>query len=469
MSITSWQAENLVTGSSSGTGSGVGSGPGHCPRYDNDVRTFLEDKAGSLLILSEDTLFIKTVRAGVLRALQIKRDCVGSFRDSEAAMTALRSQARANVPVLALVDRIIAGKPTTEFIRMARQQYPALKLIVLTFETTKESLSLLFEIGVDHVITKPVSVDTLIEKMAGVITPQTKISRLVQDARVHLEQGEYDKVFNVCDSILEMKNKSAIALMLRGEAFLRNGNANDAVEEFEKAHKSAPLYLEPLKKLVEAHREGDEEQYLSYMLRLDNISPLNVERKCEIGKCFVRRMEMDNAREFFDKAIEYAQEEAKRYFCSIIADIAQATLEAAPDLSEKYFAQYFDVKGGDLSKEDMVAFNSFGMALRKQGKWQEAIKNYELALQVDPKDLRIMYNYALAQADGEQHRKAVEIYEKILHKEPEFHLKAAAIGFNIANSYYNLKNMKQAKHFLEEALRVDPNHASSKKLLARIK
>ncbi len=464
MAITAWTAETISTKQTIPASSG-----GHSPRYDNDVRGFLEEKAGNLLLLTEDPLFIKTVRAGVMRALQIKRDCVSAYRDAESALASLRAMTRAGVPVLTLADRLIAGKPTTEFLRTAHQQYPTLKLIVLTYETTKESLSLLFEIGVDHIITKPVSVDTLIEKMAGVITPQTRISQLVQDARIHLEQGQFDKVFQVCDAIQSLKSQSAIALMLRGEAFLRNGNTTDALEEFEKAHQAAPLFLEPLKKLVETHRDRNEEQYLFYMLRLDNISPLNVERKCEIGKCYVRRLEMDHAKEFFDKAIEYAQEEAKRYFCAIIADIAQATLDAAPELSEKYFAQYFDVKGDDLSKDDMVAFNSFGIALRRQGKWREAIKNYELALKVDPKDLRIMYNHALAHADGEQHRKAVEIFESIIAKDPEFHKKGAVICFNIANSYHALNNKAEARRYLEQALAIDPAHASSRKLMAKLK
>jgi len=459
--ITSWQAESISTG-------GVKQTSAPSPRYDQDVRHFLEDQLGYLLILSEDALFIKTVRAGVLRALQIKRDCVGSFRDPAAALSAIRDQMRAKMPVLILADRIVASKPTTEFVRTVKTQYPLLKLIILTYETTKEALSLLFEIGVDHVITKPVSVDTLIEKMAGVIKPQSKISQLVQDARVHLEQGSFDKVFSVCDSILGVKSKSPIALMLRGEAFLRNGNKDEAVEEFEKAHQSSPLYLEPLKKLADAHRDSNEERFLNYMLQLDHISPLNVERKTEIGKTYVRRLEMDNAKEFFDKAIECAQEEAKRYLCSIISDIAQTILEASPELSEQYYTQYFEVKGDELTKDDIVAFNSRGMAMRKQGKWREALQNYETALKIDPEDLRLLYNYALAYADGEQHSKAIELFERVLKKEPEFHRKAAVISYNIANSYFNAKDMKNARKYLEIALEIDPEHTSSKRLMARL-
>jgi tetratricopeptide (TPR) repeat protein len=462
MGITSWQAENLAPSM------GVKQAASQTPRYDQVVRNFLEDQGGVLIILSEDALFIKLVRTGVLRALQIKGDCVVTFHDLDAALNGIKEKTRVDIPILVLADRTLAGKPTTSFIRTAKTLYPLLKLIVMTHETTKESLSLLFEIGVDHLVTKPVSVDTLIEKMAGVIKPQSKISQLVLDARIHLEQGDFEKVFGVCEAILGMKQKSPIALMLRGEAFLKNGNRDEAIDEFEKAHQYSPLYLEPLKKLADAHRDNDEEQYLTYMLKLDNISPLNVERKCEIGKCFVRKRETESAKEFFDKAIACAQEEAKRYLCTIISDIAHAMLEASPEHSEKYYTQFFEVKGDELSKDDIVAFNRRGIAMRKQGKWREALENYETALKIDPEDLNLLYNYALAYADGEQHRKAVDLYGKVLHKDPEFHLKAAVVSYNIANSYFHVKDMGNARLYANTALEIDPDHKSSKRLLARI-
>jgi tetratricopeptide (TPR) repeat protein len=459
--ITSWLAENAP----STMIKQIGAAPA---LYDQDVRCFLEDQGGNLMILSEDALFIKTMRTGVLRTLQIKRDCVQPFRDIDTALRGIRSRALAKGAMLIMADRILAGKPTLDFVRAVKQQHPQLKIIILTYETTKEALSLLFELGVDHVITKPVSIDTLIEKMAGAIKPRSKLSQLVQDARYHLDLGEFDTVFKVCELILSMKQESPIAFMLRGEAFMRNGKTAEAIGELEKAHQSAPLYLEPLKKLADAHREGDQDQFLTYMLRLDSISPLNVERKSEIGKCYARKQEPDKAKTFFDKAIAGAQEEAKRYLCSLISDMANALLESSPELSEQYYSQYFEVKGNDLSKDDIVIFNSRGMAMRKQGKWREALENYETALKIDPEDLRLLYNYALAYADGEQHKKAVDLYEKILANDPEFHRQAAVVGYNIANSFYHVKDIKAAKKYVKAALAIDPGHAASIKLQARL-
>jgi tetratricopeptide (TPR) repeat protein len=438
------------------------------PRFDQDLRHFLEDQEGVLIILSEDALFIKTVRTGVLRALQIKRNCTESFHDPAVAMSAIRDRVRVRTPVMALVDRLLAGKPNMDFLRTVKQLYPALKLIVMTHETTKDTLALLLELGVDHVITKPVSVDTLIEKMARVLKPQSKINQLIQEARDCLDQKDFDKVFKVCDSIFEMKEKCAVARMLRGEVFMKQGNRPGAVEEFEKAHEVSPQYLEPLKRLVDVNKDLDDGKYLNYMLLLDEISPLNVERKFEIAKCYTRRQDPVQAKEFFDKAIACAQEEAKRYLCAIIAEVGQAALESSPELAGNYFAQYFELKGGELSREDMIAFNNYGIALRKQGKWSEALENYGQALKVDPEDLRILYNCALAHAEGAQHAKAIALFAKVLAKDPQFHRAAASISYNIALSYYQLKDMENARKYLLVALQVEPEHANSKLLLASL-
>jgi len=438
------------------------------PQHDLDLRSFLEDQGGIIVILSEDLLFIKTVRTSMLRALQVKRNCVEAHREPGMAMAAIKDQVRSRTPVVALADRLIAGRQNVDFLRTVKQMYPSLKLIVMTYETTKDTLALLLEIGVDHVITKPVSVDTLIEKIAGVVKPKSKIAQMVQEARVYLEQRDYDKVFKICDTILESKGKSSVALLLRGEALMKHGDRMAAIVEFEKAHKIAPLYLEPLKKLTDMYREHDLEQFLNYMLELDSISPLNVERKCEIGKCYVRKHEHDNAKEFFDKAIDCAQEEAKRYMCTVLSDIGHAILDTSPELASQYLAQYFEMKGTDLSREDMIAFNNYGIALRKQGKWREALDNYNLALKIAPDDLRIIYNCGLAHSEGEQYAKAIELFERVLEHDPGFHRKSAVIANNIGYAYYKNNAFEDARKFLQEALEIDPEHASSKQLLAAI-
>ena len=440
-------------------------------KFDQDLREFLEPQQGVVVMLSDDPLFVRTLRTTIFKTLGVKTDCLKIFQDSGQALRSVRDYLGGPVPspVLVLADRLLRGMPTLEFLRGIKGAFSEAKILVMTQETSKESLSQLFEIGVDSILTKPVSVGTLIEKMAGAIKPQGKISQLVQEARRLLELGETAKVKQISEAILKVKEKSPVALMLMGDALLIEGERAEAIRAYEAAHQGATLYLEPLKKLASVHQgENDDDNYLHYLKKLDVISPLNTERKCEIGKVYVRKNDMDRAEVYFGEAIVNAQREASSYVDQIVSDIAESVSEASPAMAEKYYVKMLEMKGENLTKEDMATFNRLGIALRKQGKWKEALENYKKALTVVPDDQRVLYNMGLAYADGQLHRDAVDCYERVLKSDPEFHRTAAVVAYNIANSYHLSKQGKVARKYVEAALALEPNHQAAKRLLDKL-
>ena len=438
------------------------------PKFDQDLREFLETQGGMLLMLSDDPLFVRTLRNTVFKTLGIKTDCLQVYQDSGVALKNVRNYLERKFPVLVLADRLLRGVPTLEFLRGLKGAFSEARVLVMTQETNKESLSQLYELGVDSILTKPVSVDTLIEKMAGAIKPQGKISQLVQEARRLLELGETKKVKQISEAILKIKEGSPVALMLLGDAFLLEGLREEAIRAYELAHNGAKLYLEPLKKLANVHKEADEDSYLHYLKKLDVISPLNTERKCEIGKAYMRKNDMERAETYFGEAIDNAQREAVTYVDRIVSDIAESVSESSPAMAEKYYIKILEMKGDNLTQEDMVTFNRLGIALRRQGKWREAIDNYKKALTVVAGDERVLYNMGLAYSDGQQHRLAVGAFEQALRIDPQFHRTAAVVAFNIANGYAMSKAAKTARKYLDVALELDPGHQASLKLLTQL-
>lgn len=439
-------------------------------KFDNDLREFLETQHGRLVMLSDDPLFVRTLRTTVLKTLCIKADCLEVYQDSSQAMKSVRDHlgGKNPSPVLVLADRLLGGRPTLEFMRGVKGAFSEARLLVMTQETSKDSLSQLFEIGVDSVLTKPVSVGTLIEKMAGAIKPQGKLSQLVQEARRLLDLGDTAKAKLISKAILKVKDNSPVAFMLLGDALLIEGKRDEAIQAYEQAHQGAALYLEPLKKLARVHQGEDEDNYLRYLKKLDIISPLNTERKCEIGKAYVRKKDMDKAEVYFGEAIVNAEREASSYVEQVVSGIAESVSEASPAMAEKYYVKILEMKGDNLTKEDMVTFNRLGIALRKQGKWKDAIDNYKKALTVVSGDERVLYNMGLAYADGQQHRQAVDCYEQILRSNPEFHRTAAVVAFNIASAYSLVKRADAAREFLQSALEIDPHHQASLRLQEKL-
>ncbi|MDP2847568.1 MAG: tetratricopeptide repeat protein [Humidesulfovibrio sp.] len=438
------------------------------PKLDQDLREFLENQAGMIVMLSDDPLFVRALRATVFKTLGVKTDCLQIHTDPVQALKGISDRLSRKLPVLVLADRLLRGRNTLDFLRTVKTTFAEARTMVITQETSKEGLSQLYEIGVDSIVTKPVSIDTLVEKMAGAIKPQSKISQMVQEARGALDQGDTAKVKQIAQEILRLKEKSPVAFMLLGDAFLAEDRRDEAIRAYEAAHLGARLYLEPLKKLAEAHKELDDDAYLRYLRKLDVISPLNTDRKCEIGKVYVRRNDMEHADRYFSEAIATAQREALHHVDRVVQEIAEVVAESSPDLAEKYYVQLLDMKGDNLTLEDMITFNRLGIALRRQGKWREAVENYKKALTVAPNDERVLYNMGLAYADGQLHRMAVGAFEQVQRIAPEFHKTAAVVAYNMANAFAMTKDIPSARYYLAAALERDPGHAASRRLLTRL-
>lgn len=438
------------------------------PRFDQELRDFLEPQGGRIVMLSDDQLFVRAMRSAIFKTLAVKTDCLDVQQDPALAMKAVNAVLTRKSPVLVLADRLLRGRPTLTFLRDVKTTFTQAKLLVMTQETTKDELSQLYEIGVDSILTKPVSIDTLVEKMVGAIKPQGKISQLVQEGKRFLETGDTKHAMDISREILKLKAGSPVALMLMGDALLKEGRRDEAIHAYESAHEGAKLYLEPLKKLAEANKNVNEDAYLRFMRKLDSISPLNTERKCEIGKVYARKNDNERADRYFSAAIENARREAMSHLDSVVTDIAEAVAESAPALAEKYYVQLLDMKGDNLTEADMITFNRLGIALRRQGKWREAVENYKKALSVVADDERVLYNMGLAYADGQLYRMAVSAFEQVQRINPKFCRTAPIVAFNMANAYALSKDVPTARHFLGVALEQDAKHAASLRLLGKL-
>ncbi|MDO9631459.1 MAG: response regulator, partial [Humidesulfovibrio sp.] len=107
------------------------------PKYDQDLRDFLETQRGYLVMLTDDPLFVRTLRTTVLKALGIRVDCLTVYQDAGQALRSVRDHLAKKYPVLVLVDRLLNGLPTLEFMRSLKGAFAEAKVLVMTQETSK--------------------------------------------------------------------------------------------------------------------------------------------------------------------------------------------------------------------------------------------------------------------------------------------------------------------------------------------
>jgi tetratricopeptide (TPR) repeat protein len=212
----------------------------------------------------------------------------------------------------------------------------------------------------------------------------------------------------------------------------------------------------------------DENEMLKYMKKLDRLSPLNAQRKTEIGKVHAKRKEMDKAESYFDQAIETVTREAMGMISAVAETISEA-VAADAGMSEKYLTKVLEAKGSRLDKDDIALFNKLGIALRGQGKWREAIDNYATALRISPEDEGLHYNMGMAYYDGGDKRRAGQCFMKALEHNPDFYKASETVSMNIGTLFADLREYEYAIPCFENALALNPENPLAARKLAALK
>ncbi|KAF0234827.1 MAG: hypothetical protein FD177_390 [Desulfovibrionaceae bacterium] len=437
--------------------------------YDVDVRDFIQQNRGVFLVLSQDPHFNKNLRSTLLRHLHLKDDCVFNVTNQEQLHKELRQLIAQNHKVVFFVEREINGKYCHDLVQFLKIQYPDVLIIILTTEVAREILIYLHEIGANNVITKPISPDMLIEKIAFTVKPRGQIGELIEAGRKLNENSKFDDAAILAHKILEIKPGSPAALLMLGDSFKGQGKMDEALNAYMEASRNGKLFLDPIKKIAELHKiTGNVREETKYLERLDRLSPLNVDRKISIGDNYMSLGERDKAVEIFDDAIKLATREALAQVGRVTRTIAEHCISNAPELSEKYLRQSLDSKKGALDKSDIETFNRLGITLRKQGKPELAIEEYRKALKIAPNDAGLYYNMAMAYSEGRMFQDAYNFLDKALAISPDLWSASETVCFNIATVFYRAARREQATEFLQKALAINPNFERAKAMLREL-
>ncbi|WP_235731768.1 tetratricopeptide repeat protein [Fundidesulfovibrio putealis] len=367
------------------------------------------------------------------------------------------------------MEREINGKYCHDLVQFLKNQYPDVLIIILTTEVAREILIYLHEIGANNVITKPISPDMLIEKIAFTVKPRGQIGELIEAGKKLNETGKFDDAATLARKILEIKPGSPAALLVLGDSFKGQSRMDEALNAYMEASRNGKLFLDPIKKIAELHKiTGNVREETKYLERLDRLSPLNVDRKISIGDNYMSLGERDKAVEVFDDAIKLATKEAMAQVGRVTRTIAEHCISNAPELSEKYLRQSLDSKKGALDKSDIETFNRLGITLRKQGKPELAIEEYRKALKIAPNDAGLYYNMAMAYSEGRQFQDAFNFLDKALSINPDLWNASETVCFNIATVFYRAARKEQATEFLQKALAINPNFERAKAMLREL-
>jgi len=431
--------------------------------FDQIVRNFVSNQGG-FLIVSDDLTFVRTFK-GIVKALGITQDCLRCEMRSVEYFSQMHGLLKQNKQLILLVEAFSNGVSNTSHFRQIKDAVgDRVNIICLSSELNRDVLFLFHEMGADNVIIKPVSMNSIIEKIAYTIKPNN-LRTLVDKAKERIAEGEFAHAKAVIDEIFKINPDSSIGNILMGDIYQKIEKFDLAETSYKRASSKARMYLEPLERLAVLYEETEDKgKRLEVLEKMNTLSPLNHKRKIDIGDAYVDLGDAITARNYYDAAVGVVRKHARDQVVASLMEVGKKVMQVDPEQGIGYMSEAMEMKSGDFSMQDMWMFNEIGRHLRKQGRLEEAIGYYTNALEIDPENEGLFYNLAMAYLQGKRYFKALEYAQKAVEKNPEILDANISVPFSIARICFHANKSAQAEKYVQMVLARDSGHPGAREL-----
>ncbi|MBI5178617.1 MAG: tetratricopeptide repeat protein [Nitrospinae bacterium] len=363
-------------------------------------------KEGYVLVADDMTNMRRTLK-NMLK--QIGASAVLEADDGTTALETLRDNAGCKFALIDWNMPRMTGIAAAKEIR-ADAKIQDTPILLITAEVEEHQVVQAAEVGVNGYILKPFVLKTLEDKIRAIIEarerPPAHVIALKKGEEL-IKQGKFQEALDVFEEAKKLKENARIHVEI--------GSTMELLGQFDKAHgsyaeasKINPKFLKAHLKNAELHlKRGNEDGALESLTKANEISPGNPDRHIAIGKIHLNKGNTVKMQEAFSEAIKHAP-----HMSSEIAEEMLKLGQAA--LAEQFFRQSI-AKQSDA----IYTYNRLGIALRRQGKWKEAIHEYEIAIKLDPNDANLYFNVAKSYLEGEDRDLAVKYFKRALSLNPE--------------------------------------------------
>ncbi len=236
-----------------------------------------------------------------------------------------------------------------------------------------------------------------------------------QRAKYYLEQENYNDAFKDITSALEIDSTASDYYITLSDIYLGMTKLQSAIEALDKAAELDPENKNAYLKLAEI-----DIIFKDYKKALDNI----------------------------DKAMKIDKLDAKSYFLRGVVmlengDTTKGILnfQKAIDVNQEYFDAYLQLGLLYSAKKNKLAVDYFNNALN-----------------IEPENTEVNYFLALFYQENAQYDRAIQIYNRMLDKDPKFYYALYNIGY--INLVY-LKDFQVAIDYFSKAIDINPTYTDA--------
>src|SRR3972149_4349427 len=227
-----------------------------------------------------------------------------------------------------------------------------------------------------------------------------------------------------------------------GHLFNRKSNPQKAIEYYEKylpyRHISDVSIFSTLGNLYE--QTGNIDKAVEAFMKLEGFDTQKGQGYYQIGHLFNRKSNPQKAIEYFEKYLPY------RHISDInIFSILGNLYEQAGDI-DKAVEIYSKLEGINYSKGQGHYY--IGLLYAKKERWTDALKEFEYALKISPKDSKLLVKIGELYEKTGNNIKALEIYKKVIAIDPT---KAIEANLSMSRIYEKLDEKGKAISYFNES------------------
>ncbi len=438
-------------------------------KYRDIVYDFIDD-AGLFCLVGQDKAFYQYFRKAMYKELRVEQERVHLISNESRVISELQVLHDHSRRALVLLEDTFDEHNTLPLLEEIKAKFKNVLVIALLNDSQEGKLANYVEAGADNIITKPVSVNHLIEKLANTLVPPDDIGKKVREGKMRLSKIEFALAYGVARDILQIKPGSPAGLLIMGDALKGLTKRDDALKMYMQAMENAEMYLEPLKKIVEFYKEEeDTKKTLEYLLRIDELSPLHVKRKTEIGEIFFAQKEIPNAAKYFEGAVKLLHQQKQPECVELAKKYAERIFEEEEMASEGLLT--LATRLSKIYRQDAhwSLYNRLGMILRRRKNWKDAIKAYSEATKREPNDGSILFNLGMAYVEGKDFNNAADRFRKAITVSPPIYKDNLEAAYIIGQVFIRADKKKDAVTVLTHIHDVDPSFKKVKTLLKSLK
>jgi len=293
-----------------------------------------------------------------------------------------------------------------------------LEFIIMPANPTQELIGELGEAGLDNILAKSISADSLFKAVKKALrNMENKSSSMHKRAERLIRIGKYSKAMRIIKKGEEKFSGIGWSL-LRTRAHLGLQEITKAEEEIKTANTQAFVSsLLVMKNLAEVHEaKGETKKAIEVLRDLSQKSPNVASRRIKLAKLLIQENDCEGAKNVLD-ALQKTSPAPEKIL--EIADLLEESgyEEEAVDLRERTLKKNLD---------DYVFCNALAIDLRKQGKYEMAEVCYKEIVAKHPRQSVVVYNRGInfgawgnSKKDRGLLRKAKECFKKALELQPD--------------------------------------------------